>query len=122
VGIAPLRALAEELTTEPRAPQDVVYVERYTDTPLFAREVDALARESGLRVLHLPGHRRGPDSWLGSGVGAISDLDALRAWVPDIAERDVYVCGPAGWTDLVRRDLTGAGVPPHRIHLETFGW
>jgi len=122
VGIAPLRALVEAMAPAPGDPGDVVYVERYTDTPLFAREVDTLARERGLRVLHLPGHRRGPDSWLGSGVGAISDLDALRAWIPDVAERDVYVCGPAGWTDLVRRDLAGAGVPPHRIHLETFGW
>jgi len=119
VGIAPLRALAEGLGY---APGEAVYVERYTDTPLFAREIDTLARERGLRVLRLPGHRRSPDSWLGSDAGATSDLDVLRAGIPDIADRDVFVCGPAGWTDLVRRDLTGAGVAPHRIHLETFGW
>ena len=27
------------------------------------------------------------------------DLTLLRRWVPDIAERDVYVCGPEAWTD-----------------------
>lgn len=119
VGTAPLRALAEGL---PYAPGEAVYVERYTDAPLFAREIDTLARERGLRVLRLPGHRRGPDSWLGTGLDGVSDLDALRSWIPDLAERDVYVCGPDGWTDLVRRDLAGAGLPADRLHLETFSW
>jgi ferredoxin-NADP reductase len=121
VGTAPLRALAEGLAY---TPGDAVYVERYTDVPLFAREIDTLARERGLRVLRLPGHRRSADSWLGGtpGLAGVSDLDALRSWIPDLAERDVYVCGPDGWTDLVRRDLTGAGLPDDRLHLETFSW
>ena len=119
VGTAPLRALAEGLGY---APGDAVYVERFTHTPLFAREVDLLARERGLAVLRLPGRRRASDSWLGQGIGLVSDLDALRSWIPDIADRDVYVCGPEGWTDLVRRDLDAAGVPPERLHLETFAW
>ena len=123
VGTAPLRALAEGLAY---APGDAVYVERYTAAPLFAEEVDTLARERGLRVLRLPGHRRAPDSWLGAGpdgdLGGVSDLDALRTWIPDLADRDVFVCGPDGWTDLVRRDLAAAGLPADRLHLETFGW
>jgi predicted ferric reductase len=119
VGCAPLRGLAEAM---PYAPGDAVYVERYADAPLFAPEVDALSRERGLQVLRLPGHRRADDSWLPHGVGRVSDVDALRGWVPDIAERDVYVCGPEVWADLVRRDLFAAGLPPERLHLETFRW
>ena len=65
---------------------------------------------------------RAPDSWLGDGVQAHTDLAALRSWVPDVAERDVYLCGPRAWTDLVLRDLRAAGVPEHHIHLENFGW
>jgi ferredoxin-NADP reductase len=119
VGITPLRALAEEL---PYLPGEAVLLHRYPTEPLFDRELDVLARERGLRVVRLPGHRRGPDSWLGHGVGEVSDLDALRWWVPDIAHSDVYVCGPPPWTDLVRRDLARAGVRPEHIHLETFAW
>jgi ferredoxin-NADP reductase len=44
----------------------------------------------------------------------------LRYWVPDIAERDVYVCGPEAWADLVRATLLAAGVPSDLVHLETF--
>ena len=89
---------------------------RFTDQPLFARELAVLARERGLRVLRLPGRRRAPDSWLGDGVGAtVDDLAALRHWVPDIAERDVYVCGPEPWADAsARTDSRPPACPPTR--------
>ena len=119
VGITPLRALAEGLDY---AAGDAVILQRYTSEPLFASELTALAFEKGLRVLPLPGHRRSPDSWLGDGVGTVDDLTALLYWVPDIADRDVYVCGPEHWTDLVRTTLTAAGLPEDRLHLETFAW
>ena len=119
VGITPLRALAEGLDY---APGDVVLLQRYADRPLFAGEFEELRRSRGLEVLHLPGPRRAPDSWLGDGVGPASDLTALTYWVPDIAERDVYVCGPPAWTAAVRRTTEAAGLPPEHLHLETFQW
>jgi predicted ferric reductase len=119
VGITPLRALAEGLDYEPG---EVVMLQRYTRKPLFTEELQALADERGLEVLWLPGHRRADDSWLGGHVGKASDRAALTYWVPDIADRDVYVCGPAAWTDLVLGTLTEAGVRSDLIHLETFAW
>jgi ferredoxin-NADP reductase len=70
----------------------------------------------------LPGHRRAPDSWLGKGVGAADDRTVLTSWVPDIAQRDVYVCGPETWAADVRRTLEAAGLPPEQFHVESFGW
>jgi len=120
VGMAPIRALAEGL---PYAAGDAVVVHRYRDHRLFGAELDLIARDRGLRLLDLPGRRRSPGSWTGGATaGTASDLDALRFWIPDIAERDVYLCGPAPWADLVRADLQLAGLPPERLHLETFGW
>jgi predicted ferric reductase len=119
VGVTPLRALAEGLAY---APGDAVLLQRHGGEPLFGRELEVLRQDRGLQVLSLPGHRRGPGSWLGDHVGSVDDLTALRYWVPDIAERDVYVCGPEHWTDLVRSTLLEAGVPPDLIHLETFAW
>jgi len=119
VGITPLRALAEGLSY---APGEAVLLQRYAAVPLFVPELRTLSSERGLAVLHLPGHRRGPGSWLGDGMGQVDDLAALRWCVPDIAERDVYLCGPEPWTDLVRATLTAAGVPEDRLHLETFAW
>jgi predicted ferric reductase len=119
VGITPLRALAEEFDC---APGDAVLLYRFSGPPLFADELSVLARERGLQVVWLPGRRRGPDSWLGEGVGAADDLTALTCWVPDIAERDVYVCGPESWAEDVRRTTAAAGLPAERFHVERFGW
>ena len=119
VGITPLRALAEGLDYRPG---EAVLLHRYTDEPLFRRELDVLSRERGLEVLCLPGRRRSPGSWLGEGVGTAGDLAVLRHWVPDIAARDVYVCGPEPWVASVRRTTEAAGLAPDHFHVETFGW
>jgi predicted ferric reductase len=119
VGVTPLRALAEGLAY---APGEAVLLYRFTREPLFRAEFEALARDRGLRVLGLPGHRRAPDSWLGDGTGPVDDAAALRSFVPDLAERDVYVCGPGPWAEDVRRAALAAGVPAERFHAESFGW
>jgi predicted ferric reductase len=119
VGVTPLRALAEALDY---APGDAVLLYRFTGRPLFAHEFETLAAERGLQIIGLPGHRRAPGSWLGDGVGAADDLTALTYWVPDIADRDVYVCGPEQWADDVRRATEAAGLPADRFHVESFGW
>jgi predicted ferric reductase len=118
VGITPLRALAEEL---PYAPGDAVLLQRATGRPLFTQEFEMLARERGLEMIWLPGRRRSPDSWLGEGAPT-DDLTLLRRWIPDVADRDVYVCGPEAWTAAVRRTLVAAGLPAAQLHVENFGW
>jgi predicted ferric reductase len=119
VGVTPLRALAEGLDY---APGDAVLLQRFTDHPLFVDELQQLARDRGLRTLYLPGRRRSSDSWLGAGVGPADDLTALTWWIPDLAERDVYVCGPTPWAEAVRRTTEAAGLPPEHFHVETFSW
>jgi ferredoxin-NADP reductase len=99
-----------------------VLLHRFRDVPLFGRELDLLARERGTSVVPLPGHRRSDRSWLGVGAGPETDLAALRVHVPDIAARDVYVCGPEAWTRLVRSTVVAAGTPGDHVHVETFGW
>jgi predicted ferric reductase len=109
VGITPLRALAEGLEYQPG---DVVLVHRYADTPLFARELEVLAAERGLRVVDLPGPRAHP----------VNDPRHLLHHVPDLAHRDVYVCGPEEWTEQVRLTALAAGLPPRHLHVENFRW
>ncbi len=119
VGVTPLRALAEAM---PYRRGEAVYLERYSDSPLFAKEVDKLARDRGLTVLRLKGPRRSANSWLPASAGTAGDSYTLKYWVPDIAERDVYVCGPEGWNVSVCRTLARLGVPDENIHTETFAW
>jgi ferredoxin-NADP reductase len=48
----------------------------------------------------------------------MSEVIALQRWMPDIAEREVFLCGPSTWTDGMERLFLAAGVPtdphPHR--------
>jgi ferredoxin-NADP reductase len=44
----------------------------------------------------------------------------LRELVPDLAERDVYLCGPPAMTEVTERRLRHAGVPRRRLHVERF--
>jgi len=119
VGITPLRALAEGLHY---APGEAIMLQRFTAEPLFTRELQALAAERGLQVVHLPGPRRTASSVLGPAAQGLPELIALRRWVPDIADRDVFICGPSAWTYGFERLVLAAGVPADRIHTESFGW
>ena len=46
----------------------------------------------------------------------------LRFLVPDILERDVFVCGPTGMNEHVRRSLRALSVPAGQIHVERFAY
>jgi predicted ferric reductase len=117
VGVAPLRALAEGLDYH-----DAVLLYRFSGDPLFEREFGILGRERALRTVFLPGSRRADDSWLGRGAGSLDDTSALLRVVPDIAQRDVFVCGPEVWAESVKRAAMAAGVPHGQFHVESFGW
>jgi predicted ferric reductase len=119
VGVTPLRALAEGLDY---APGDAVMLHRFRDQPLMQHEFDQLAADRGLELLWLPGRRRSDHSWLGPHAGSADDLTSLVHWVPDIAERDAYVCGPTAWTAQVVSTLQAAGLSPDQIHIESFSW
>ncbi len=118
VGITPLRALAEGLDYEPGR---AILLQRYSEEPLFVAELESLARERGLDNLALPGPRPRPDSVLGPRAGG-DEVAALLGWIPDLAEREVFLCGPTAWTTGFERLATAAGVPSDHIHTESFGW
>ena len=44
----------------------------------------------------------------------------LRELVPDLAERDVYLCGPPGMVAAMPPNLRRAGVARRRLHVERF--
>jgi ferredoxin-NADP reductase len=116
VGITPLRALLEE---QPYRPGDAVLLYRARDASdlVFRAELEALARARGVRLAYLLGPRGRADSWLP--VGYRRDV---RHLVPDIADHDVYLCGPDPWMAAAAESVRRAGVPPERIHVERFTW
>ncbi|MCB6184977.1 hybrid-cluster NAD(P)-dependent oxidoreductase [Leeia sp. TBRC 13508] len=54
--------------------------------------------------------------------GLIGRLDAavLATHIPDFAEREVFVCGPAGYMSYVNKLLLDHGFPAKQYHQESF--
>ncbi|WP_432118014.1 ferredoxin reductase family protein [Streptomyces sp. bgisy032] len=106
VGVTPVRALLEELDGH------AVVIHRVAterDAVLHGELRDlALARGAGLHLVTGPPV---PDRL------APGELARL---VPDIAERDVYLCGPPPMMNAVLRSLRELGVPRSQIHFERF--
>ena len=90
---------------------------------LFRDELATLAAERGARVVTVSGPRiRSRGSWLPVSAEHLDDVEAFVHLVPDVAERDVYLCGNAQWMEHARAAAVGAGARPDRIHVERFVW
>ena len=115
IGIAPLRALLEDL---PAVPGDLtlIYRARRAEDLVFRGEIDTLARLRGAAVHYIVGQR-------GRDLPA-DPLEArvLASLVPDVPDRDVYLCGPVAMMDAVRQSLRSLGVPARQIHWESFAY
>lgn len=124
IGITPIRALAEELATDPRTqPGDltIAYRADSQDQLALRTELEQLTHAQG-HVLHLLTGPPEPGSCFPGGLRGRDDAERLRRLVPDPRSLDVYVCGPAAWMDLVHSTLRTAGVPRKNIHDERFSW
>jgi predicted ferric reductase len=111
VGITPIRALLEETP----GPVVVLYRVHSEADAVLLDEVRELAAERGAQV-HVLAGRTGA----GSPPNTPFAPDSLRALVPDITDRDVFVCGPPAMTDAVLRSLRELKVPPLQVHAEKF--
>jgi ferredoxin-NADP reductase len=122
IGITPMRALLEELPQD-RGDVTLIYRARDQRDLIFQKEIEVLAATKGARVFYVLGPRmRARPSWLPDTAVHLSDVEALRELVPDIAAQDVYLCGADGWMRAARAAAVAAGVPADRIHEERFAW
>lgn len=109
VGITPVRALLEEIGGH----TVVLYRARNQNDAVLAQELHQIAAAKGAVVRMLVG----PTAQGGPVFGPAS----LASMVPDIRERDIYVCGPPAMTEAVVDGLRSLGVPSSQVHAERFG-
>lgn len=111
VGITPIRALLEDIDGH----VVVLYRVRTQADAVLLPELNGLAKARGAVVSVLAGS----DQAVGP-RGAMLGPANLHMMVPDVHERDVFVCGPPGMTSAVLRSLRELRVPKAQVHAERF--
>ena len=110
VGITPLRALLEDLPPS----VDVEFIVRAstTESIVHRAELITLVDQRGGRYREVVGSRE----------QIRFDAKALRRLIPDVAQRDLYVCGPEGFSQRVVAAAVRLGTPVQNIHQEEFSF
>jgi predicted ferric reductase len=110
IGITPIRALMEDMSG------DVIVIYRVVreDDVVFREELETLARDRGIALFFVVGDHTTEDGAL------LLSSDHLQDLVPDLAEREAYICGPPALTELLERNVRGAQVPSNLVHVEKF--
>ena len=110
VGVTPLRALLEDLPADVDA---VVVVRATTHEGIVHRD----------ELVDLVRNRKGRyHELLGSRSDVRMGASTLRRLIPDIALRDVYICGPQSFNELVISGVSRLGVSKDSIHEEKFSF
>jgi ferredoxin-NADP reductase len=110
--IAMIRDLADRRQGETGRARDIIVIHgsRNTADAIFGAELASLAtRFAWLRI-----HARRDDVESGR-----LDAQGLRALVPDLADREIFVCGPLGLIEVVAQAARDVGAL-HRVHQERF--
>lgn len=110
IGVTPIRALFEDNTLT--GDLVLLYRVRTPAEAVLLGELRNLARLRQARLHLLTGRT--------SDGNQPFSPENLRVLVPDIIERDVYVCGPAAMTDAVLHSLRVLKVPARQRHAEVF--
>jgi predicted ferric reductase len=109
VGITPMRALFETMPLAPGQDLLLLYRARALDEVIFRTELEQIARTRGARLQYL----------LNDHARAMTP-ELLLSVAPNLADRDVYLCGPPRLASAVRHALEGAGLPEPQLHEERF--
>jgi predicted ferric reductase len=113
IGITPIRAMLDDLDG---VDVTIVYRALTDEDVVFRSELDRLAAEHGMRVHYVVGDHRDES------LAHLLSAEHLVELVPDLSERDVFLCGPPGLVAVIRRSLREARVRRSHVHLEEFAF
>lgn len=114
VGITPIRSLIEQAVDE-KIPSVLIYANRTPRDVVFADELRKFS-DKELKIIDV--FSEPPQSYKGH-TGYVSSA-MIQRLVPDVAERDVYLCGPPLMMEKLLADLTELKIPARQIHYERF--
>ncbi|MBC7644824.1 MAG: ferric reductase-like transmembrane domain-containing protein [Thermoleophilia bacterium] len=110
VGVTPLRAMLEDLPADVSA--DMIVRASSAEDLVLRGELATLIARRGGHMHELVGSRR----------HIPLDAQQVHQLVPDIAQRDVFVCGPEGFMQGFLNSARQLGVPEQQLHHEDYAF
>jgi predicted ferric reductase len=114
IGITPLRSMIGDGVA---ADDVLLYCARRSADLAFRQDFDEMADKRGLTLYYVLSEEKAEGENMRYGQ---LDNNLLESLVPDLATRDVWLCGPPAMMRAVSRRLRYLGVPARRIHTERF--
>ena len=114
IGITPLRAIAEKFCAA-NGDSVLIFSNRSHRDIIFLSELGEKDKGGNCRTVYVLTEDK---DWPGE-KGRLDAASLLRL-VPDLAERDTFLCGPPPMMAALRSGLAGLGVPKDQIHYEQF--
>jgi ferredoxin-NADP reductase len=116
IGITPIRSIMESLENSQKDMM-LLYGNRSETDIVFGSELGAIVAKAGAKMIHILSNDPAY-----AGEKGIVDLEKIKRLVPDIMDRDVYVCGPPPMMNGVLATLANLGLPRSQVHFEKFAF
>ncbi|GMH40100.1 hypothetical protein BSKO_08004 [Bryopsis sp. KO-2023] len=119
IGITPLRSMLEEFR---KAGTDVVllYSTRTSAEAAFLSELEQVAGASGGKIKLVVTVTGEEEDW--TGLRGRVDEAFFKEHVPDVCDREVYLCGPLGFMNSVSAYLGRIGCGLEKLYQESFAF
>lgn len=125
-GITPCHSMVtDQLRKAPSQAQHLQVIAQFraSNEVIFGQALQRWA-QAGVKVHTAFSQGSGTAGQVSTGVSTSARIDAqlLAAQCPDIASRDIYLCGPDGFMQAMMAHLQTLGVDAKRIHTERFSF
>jgi ferredoxin-NADP reductase len=95
----------------------VIYSAKTQEDLVFKNELDDLAKTYKFKLIYMLSQEK-KDGYL---YGRLNGTEITRL-VPDIQERDTYICGPHSLLHSLTHDFESLGIPKNQVHFEKFSF
>ena len=117
VGITPIRSVLEDLALQGKNLL-LIYGNKTSKDIIFQEELEALSKKYNMPIHYFLSRENAVPP---VNPGRI-DLQAIQRLVPDLQDREIFLCGPVEMMRALRISLAKIGFPSENIHFEKFNW
>lgn len=115
IGITPIRSILESLGS--RYPDKIlIYSNKSLAETALGDEVANLSKSNNFSLINIYSEEKVP----GAEYYGRLDKEMLARLVPDLAGREIFLCGPPQMMTALRAAMVELGVPKKQIHFERF--